>query len=87
MDKPNRKSLNLPLAMIGLSNSQQKLRKENKAVTRRSNASFSKQAAKKNPKKSFLITEEILKDIISEGYTEYDILKEFKKRISELETD
>lgn len=84
MDKSKRKSLNLPLAMIGLSNSQQKLRKENKAVTRRSSVSASKQA---NPKKSFLITEQILKDIISEGYTEYDIIKEFRKRISKLETD
>ncbi|MFD1363311.1 hypothetical protein [Lentibacillus salinarum] len=87
MNEPERRRLDLPLAKVGPSNNQQRLQKENEAITRRLHANRSKRQRKMNPSKSFLIAEEILKDIISEGYTESDILKEFRNRISELDAN
>ncbi|TFJ93213.1 hypothetical protein [Lentibacillus salicampi] len=85
MNEPKRKPLNLPLAKVGPSNNQQKLHKENETLIRRLRTNRSKRQYKTNPNKSFLIAEEILEDIISEGYTENNILKEFRNRISELD--
>ncbi|MFD2762058.1 hypothetical protein [Lentibacillus juripiscarius] len=87
MNEPKRRRLNLPLAKVGPSNNQQKLQKENEAIIRRFHANRSKRQRKTNPNKSFFIAEGILEDIISEGYTEYDILKEFRSRISELDSN
>ncbi|GAA0435533.1 hypothetical protein GCM10008983_10190 [Lentibacillus halophilus] len=85
MNEPKRRRLNLPLANVGPSNNQQKLQKENAAIIRRLHVNRSKRQRKTNSNKSFLTAEGILKDIISEGYTEYDILKEFRNRITELD--
>ncbi|WP_373893673.1 hypothetical protein ACUL41_03925 [Virgibacillus natechei] len=86
MNEPKRKSLNLPLAKVGPSNNQQKLRIENDAVIRRLHANRSKHQRKRNSNQSFLIAESILKDIISEGYMEYDIVQEFRSRIPKMES-
>lgn len=74
--EPKRKRLNLPLAIVPMSNKEENLRETNRAIIN----SFNKNIQMQDP---YLIAEEILESIIEEGHPVEEIVNLFHRRISE----